>query len=825
MNEKYDPKPIEGKWQEAWETQHVFRAVDFDSRPKYFCLCMFPYPSGAIHMGHVRNYAIGDVISRYKRMRGYNVLQPIGWDSFGLPAENAAIQRGIHPKDWTLQNIAQMKTQLKAMGISYDWDREVTTCLPPYFKWEQMLFRKFYEKGLAYKKKGTVNWCESCQTVLANEQVQDGKCWRCDGAVILKDLFQWYFKITDYADQLLSGHKQLEKNWPDRVLEMQKHWIGQSEGARIQFIVEGQKAALEVFTTRPDTLFGVTFVTIAPGHPLAKDLCVLPGTKEALEKLKKDVQLRPKDDQAQSKEGFLTGSQAVHPLTGEKVPICVGDFVVMEYGTGAVMAVPAHDQRDFEFAQKLKLPIKIVIQPKDRVAAAQAAAFTEPGIMVNSGAFDGLESEKAKGKIIEALEKNRTGKKTIQYRLRDWGVSRQRYWGAPVPVINCAKCGTVLVPEKDLPVELPYEVSFVAQTGNPLDRHPTFKKTTCPKCGGPAERETDTMDTFVESSWYYARYVSPKCETGPFDRKAADYWLPVDYYIGGIEHACMHLLYARFFHKILRDWDYLKGDEPFTRLLTQGMVIKDGAKMSKSKGNVVSPQLILDQYGADTARLFSLFAAPPEKDLDWNEKGVEGCHRFLHRVWRLFYQFREPLAAKKVACPSELQPDLLRVRRKVHWMIQKMTEDLDTDKFNTGISAAMELVNELYGVLATNEKAYESDAGKAVLQEAVEALVLCLSPYAPHLCEELWHEMGRKTLLSLEPWPKFDPSLLIEATFTLVIQINGKVRDKIEIPKGLSKEEIQKRVVSLPKIMPYVEGKNIKQFVYVPEKLANVVVV
>lgn len=827
VSEKYSPKGIEGKWQQLWADQNVFKADESSPKPKYFCLCMFPYPSGNIHMGHMRNYSIGDLISRYKRMRGFNVLQPIGWDSFGLPAENAAIQRNVHPREWTLQNIAQMKVELKSMGIGYDWDREVTTCLPEYYRWEQMLFTKFLEKGLAYKKTGQVNWCPKCETVLANEQVQEGACWRCDSQVTIKELSQWYLKITAYADQLLSGHEQLQNKWPQRVIDMQKHWIGESRGGRIQFQLEGMSQKIEVFTTRPDTLFGVTFVTIAAAHPLAEKLCKAPDSLKELEKIKVAVALRRPDEEIKDKKGFFTGSFAIHPLTGQKVPVWVGDFVVMEYGTGAVMAVPAHDQRDFEFATTYRLPLLQVIVPKgDAQKENLKEAYTGPGQLINSGAFDGLDNESAKDAILKELETKKCGVSTIQYRLRDWGVSRQRFWGAPIPIIYCDSCGTVPVPEKDLPVELPMDVTFSGKQGNPLEHHPTFSKTQCPKCQKPARRETDTMDTFVESSWYYARYTDPKCSTAPFAKAKADYWLPVDYYVGGVEHACMHLLYSRFFHKILRDWGYLSGDEPFSRLLTQGMVIKDGAKMSKSKGNVVTPGSILDRFGADTARLFSLFAAPPEKDLDWNEKGVEGCHRFLQRLWRLFYQHQSLLAEPK-ANEKEIQfsEKCLSLRRKTHWMIQKMTDDIESEKFNVAISAAMELVNELYGVLTDNEKFFSSSDGKWTLQEAMESLLLCLAPFSPHLSEELWHEMGHKTMIVGASWPTFRPDLLTESKFTLVVQVNGKVRERVELPKGISKDEVQKQVLQMEKLKPFIDGKTLKQFVYVPERIANVVVV
>ncbi len=826
--ETYDPRAIEGKWQQVWEKEKVFKAVDPANdplkRPKYYCLSMFPYPSGAIHMGHVRNYSIGDVTSRYRRMLGFNVMQPIGWDAFGLPAENAALSRGVHPREWTLQNIAQMNLELKSMGISYDWDREIATCLPEYFRWEQRLFREFYEKGLAYKKTGFVNWCPKCETVLANEQVQDGLCWRCDSKVLQKELSQWYFKITDYADQLLSGHEQLKGKWPERVLDMQKYWIGESVGCRMQFRLEGGKESIEIFTTRADTLFGVTFVTIAAAHPLAETLTTVPGGKQTLAAIKQEVLGRPRDAAPTTKKGFFTGSYALHPVTGRKVPVWVGDFVVMDYGTGAVMAVPAHDQRDYEFASAHNLPIETVIVPADGSKPKEGEAFTALGKLVNSAEFTGLDSEAAKTKIAETLASQGTGQKTIQYRLRDWGVSRQRYWGSPVPVIYCDKDGTVLVPEKDLPVELPTDIQFKGLTGNPLDHHPTFKKTTCPKCGGPARRETDTMDTFVESSWYYARFTSPRYDKGPVNKEAADAWLPVDCYIGGIEHACMHLLYARFFHKVLRDWGYLSGDEPFASLLTQGMVIKDGAKMSKSKGNVVTPSSIIERYGADTARLFCLFAAPVEKDLDWNEKGVEGCNRFIGRVWRLCSHFQAQLEKGVGPVPDSLDEKLLVVRRKAHWMTKKVTEDIESFKFNVAISACMELVNEIFSLIEKDKTALDSEAGSRVLREAVELLLLCLAPFAPHVAEELWEGLGKKTRLALEVWPKFRADLLVEDSYTLIVQVNGKVRDKVQMPKGLTQDQIQERVLAMAKVIQFMEGKSLRKFIYVPEKIANVVV-
>ncbi|MBI1860709.1 MAG: leucine--tRNA ligase [Deltaproteobacteria bacterium] len=829
LSESYDPSSLEGKWQEAWEKRGVFNAPDPDKdplkRPKYYCLCMFPYPSGEIHMGHLRNYSIGDVVSRYKRMRGFNVMQPIGWDAFGLPAENAAINRGVHPREWTLKNISQMQRDLRLMGIAYDWTREVATCLPEYYRWEQLMFRRFYEQGLAYRKKGHLNWCSNCETVLANEQVHDGKCWRCDGPVTTRDLYQWYLKITLYADQLLKDHEQLKAGWPERVLEMQRHWIGQSEGCRIQFAVENSKDVIEVFTTRPDTLFGVNFVTIAPTHPLIQSLVSDAGVKKIIEMLSDQVKVMDRGKPPEKKEGVFTGSYCVHPITGERVPIWVGNFVLMEYGTGAVMAVPAHDERDYEFAGLYKLPIKVVINPAAGAKAEVGKAFIEAGILVNSGPFTGMKSEEAKSKIGEALEKKGLGERTTQYRLRDWGISRQRYWGSPIPVVYCDDCGVVLVPEKDLPVELPKDVAFTGKGGNPLEKVETFWSVLCPKCGKNARRETDTMDTFVESSWYYARFTSAQYSAGPFEKRAADAWLPVDCYIGGIEHACMHLLYSRFFHKVMRDWGYLSSDEPFQKLLTQGMVIKDGAKMSKSKGNVVSPHAIIEKFGADTGRLFSLFAAPPEKDLDWNEKGVEGCYRFLGRVWRLFYQFHAQLASP-AGTPdlSSLSSVLHVIRRKAHWAIQKTTDSIEETKFNTAISAQMELVNEVYLLMARDAKAFESPQGRFVLREAVGVLVQLLAPFAPHLAEELWAAMGNQDFVATSVWPVADPKLLSDDTFLLVIQVNGKVRDRISVARGLEKAQVEALVKELPKIKEQIAGKSIKQFVYVPGRLANVVI-
>ncbi len=660
--------------------------------------------------------------------------------------------------------------------------------------------------------------------MLANEQVQDGLCWRCDNEVVLKELSQWYLRITDYSDQLLDGHSQLGE-WPERVLALQKNWIGKSHGARAKFQVDGSSDEIEIFTTRPDTLFGVTFVTIAAQHPLAAKLCKGDSVSK-LEEIKKLVALKKGNDANPEKNGFFTGSYAVHPLTGEKVPVWVGDFVVMDYGTGAVMAVPAHDERDFEFAKKYNLPIKLVIQRDgEKLSEPLEAAYTDSGILVNSAQFSNSASEAAKMAIASELEMQGKGKATIQFRLRDWGISRQRYWGNPVPVIYCTDCGPQMVPEKDLPVTLPKDIEFLGVTGNPLEKHPTYKHAPCPKCNKPATRETDTMDTFVESSWYYARFTDPTNDKAPFNKAAADKWLPVDCYIGGVEHACMHLLYSRFFHKVLRDWGYLSGDEPFKRLLTQGMVIKDGAKMSKSKGNVVTPASIIEKFGADTARLFSLFAAPPEKDLDWNDKGVEGCFRFAGRVWRLFQTFHTTLATTQELPPNELPDDLLTVRRKTHWMIAKMTEEIETHKYNTAISAAMELVNEVYSLMDKSIKSFETPAGKAVVYEAVKNLILCLAPFTPHLCEELWAEMGHKSMVSTAAWPAHDPKMLVASSITLVVQVNGKKRALIAMPAGVSETEVRKTVEAHADVQRFVAGQPIKKFIYVQKNnLVSIVV-
>jgi leucyl-tRNA synthetase len=830
MSEPYNPKTLEPKWQAVWENQKIFKVTEDPSKPKYYLLEMFPYPSGRIHMGHVRNYTIGDVVARYKRMRGFNVLHPMGWDAFGMPAENAAIQNKTHPSKWTQTNITYMREQLKKMGFSYDWDREVATCDPDYYKWEQKIFLEMLKKGLAYRKHSFVNWCETCQTVLANEQVEQGLCWRCESKVIQKPLEQWFFKITDYAEELLRKTYELP-GWPERVLVMQREWIGKSLGATVLFPVENSHEKIEIFTTRPDTLYGVTFMSLATEHPLIDKLVKNPAKRKEIEDLHKrtlavDREKRLADQY--EKEGVALGINAIHPLTGEKVPIYVANFVLMEYGTGAIMAVPAHDQRDFDFAGKYKIPIKVVIVPPGVGAVREPPlqdAYEDPGVMLNSAQFSGMASEEAKTAIVKFLEEKKMGRQTITYKLRDWGISRQRYWGTPIPIIHCDSCGMVPVPEKDLPVVLPLDVELTGEGGSPLARYPAFVQTTCPVCKKPARRETDTMDTFVESSWYFLRYCSARYEEGPFDPRAVEYWMGrspspqsspvegegegIDQYIGGIEHAVLHLLYSRFYTKVLRDLGYLKIGEPFRNLLTQGMVIKDGAKMSKSKGNVVDPNYLIEKYGADTARLFSLFAAPPEKDLDWNDQGVEGAYRFLKRVWALVTLLSPSLRAPS---PSTGKGGGEGETRFLHKTIKKVTEDLEKFQFNTAIAALMEFYNFL-----SEQKIPPS-------RESIKALVILLSPFVPHIAEELWNLLGEKKSLVDEPWPKYDPKALLSETQSIVVQVNGKLRGHLEVSAGAAEEEVKSAALADAKVTTYLAGKQIVKVIYVKGKILNLVV-
>ena len=823
VEQKYTPRKVEQKWQQHWQEDATFAVTEDETKQKYYLLEMFPYPSGKIHMGHVRNYSIGDVIGRFKRMRGLNVLHPMGWDAFGMPAENAAIQNKSHPAKWTYENIDYMRGQLKKLGLSYDWGRELATCDVEYYRWEQKLFLEMFSKGLAYKKTSFVNWCPKCETVLANEQVEDGACWRCDNEVKQKELDQWFFRITDYAEELLDCTNTLS-GWPERVLVMQRNWIGKSIGCEIDFPLEGKNGAVKVFTTRQDTVFGATFMSLAPEHPLVGELTAPDRKVEVdrfIDKVKKTDRIRRTAEDFE-KEGVFTGSYCINPLTKQRMPIYLANFVLMDYGTGAVMAVPTHDQRDFEFARKYSLPLQVVIQPDGQTLDAETmtAAFTDPGILVHSGQFDGMPSDGAKEAIADFLEQQAIGKKTVNFRLRDWGISRQRYWGNPIPVIYCDACGVVPVPEKDLPVKLPMDVEFTGEGGSPLANLESFINVACPQCGIPARRETDTMDTFVQSSWYFLRYCCPDFKNGPLDRKRVDYWMSVDQYIGGIEHAVLHLLYARFFTKVLRDLGYITCDEPFTNLLTQGMVIKDGAKMSKSKGNVVDPNALIERYGADTARLFSLFAAPPEKDLDWSDQGVDGSFRFLNRVWRLIHDKLNLISGSGAVDTEKLTADEHTLRRAVHKTIRKVTEDIEERfHFNTAISAVMELLNILQGADLSS-----SPQRGPVMKEALESMVLLLSPFVPHITEELWQVLGHSTPLSVSSWPEYDRDAIIDEEVLVVVQVNGKLRSKITVASGTDEETLKSRALADEKIQPYLEGVQVRKVICVPGKLINIVV-
>lgn len=825
MNERYNAQEIEGKWQKNWAESSAFKTELNRQRPEYYVLEMFPYPSGNLHMGHVRNYSIGDVIARFKNMQGYNVLHPMGWDSFGMPAENAAIKHGVHPAEWTWENIANMRRQQQELGLSYDWDREIATCHPDYYRWTQWLFLLFVERGLAYKKKAAVNWCNDCNTVLANEQVIDGCCWRCDSVVIKKELEQWFFKITDYADRLLSDLSEL-KGWPERVKTMQENWIGRSEGAEFSFAVPELNEKISVYTTRHDTVFGVSYVVLAPEHPMVEKLIAGKENAQAVRDFVERVRNMSEISRTSSefeKEGIFTGSYAINPFTGEQVPIWVANYVLVEYGTGAVMGVPAHDERDWVFATKYNLQKKLVIQPagEEWTIETMEGAYTDSGIMVNSGQFSGMENEAGKVAVAKWLEAEGHGKRHINYRLRDWLVSRQRYWGAPIPMINCAQCGTVPVPKNQLPVLLPENVNFTAGSVSPLAKVEEFVNCTCPKCGGEAKRETDTMDTFICSSWYYMRYTDPQNKVSPFDSSKADYWAPVDQYIGGIEHAILHLLYSRFFTKVLKDAGLVNVNEPFKNLLTQGMVIKDGAKMSKSKGNVVSPEEIISKYGADTARLFILFAAPPERDLEWNDQGVEGSHRFLGRLWRIVDQYAAVMASEDCQYdPNALTKSERELRRSLHATIKKVTEDISgRHNFNTAISSIMELVNSMYAV-----KEEVSSFNQGLVREVVSSLLRLLAPFAPHISEELWSETIGNGSVHKASWPVFDAAAIQLEEIEIVLQINGKVKEKIVVAAGLNAKELEKMALSQEKVQTLIEGKQVVKVICVPQKLVNIVV-
>jgi len=875
LKEQYNPQEIEKKWQQVWEEKGINKTPNESDKPKYYALSMFPYPSGKLHMGHVRNYTISDVIARFKKMKGFNVLHPMGWDSFGLPAENAAIQRGEDPANWTFSNMDYMKMQLKMLGLAVDWDREIATCKEDYYKWTQWLFLEFFKAGLAYKKESPVNWCEKCSTVLANEQVEDGKCWRCESIVTKKKLSHWYLKITDYSEQLLQDLDKLT-GWPENVKLMQKNWIGKSYGAVLKFkLAENPDTVIPVFTTRPDTVFGVTYLVVAPEYPDI-DKFITPENKqkvnEYIENSKKLTEIE-RTSTERPKTGVPLGTHVINPFNGKKVPLWTGDYVLAEYGTGAVMGVPAHDTRDFEFVKKFNLPIIEVITPiKEQVVILSdqreredlsgcpnctdphapaspslrmtkktlTEAYTDAGIMINSGEFDGLGSEEGKKKITEWAEKNNAGFGKIQYRLRDWLISRQRYWGAPIPIIYCEKCG--IIPDEKLPVLLPKDVDFKVQGMSPIATSKTFVNTTCPNCNSPAKRETDTMDTFMCSSWYYLRYIDPKNSEKIFDPELVNKWMNVDQYVGGIEHAILHLLYSRFFVKFLRDRGLVNFDEPFENLLTQGMVLKDGTKMSKSKGNTVDPDEIFANYGADTARLFILSDSPPARDLDWSDAGVEGCYKFLNRVWRLVYNCHAELDSASIhlgiqnndllagKIPHQVRDDISTLSKEnktllmqTHKTIKGITQDINNDfQFNTAISKSREFVNSIYEYI--NSKNDYSDEDKAVLSHAVFTLVKLMSPLVPHMTEEIWSDFGANTSIHQTEWPEYKEELCIADTVTIAVQISGKLRDTFEISQNSSKEEIEKTALSQPKIQGYIDGKQIVKIIVVPNKLINIVV-
>ncbi len=862
MDERYEPRALESKWQKFWEETKLFKIEENPDKEKYYLLEMFPYPSGNIHMGHVRNYTIGDVVARYKRMQGFNVLHPMGWDAFGMPAENAAIANNSHPARWTYENIDAMRFQLKSLGFSYDWEREIATCRPEYYRWEQWLFLKMYKKGMAYRKESFVNWCEHCQTVLANEQVEAGMCWRCGKQVHQKKLWQWFFRITDYAEDLLSYCEKLP-GWPDKVITMQKNWIGKSVGAEIRFSIENAGEQIPVFTTRQDTVYGATFMCLAPEHPLVIKLSEGTQQEKEVSEFIDRISIQDRSSRAvdsYEKEGVFTGAYCINPLSGIHMPIYTANFALMEYGTGAVMSVPAHDQRDFEFARKYDLDIVVVVKPydDDLDPVSMTEAYAGEGTMVNSGPFNGMDNIKALDEIASYLEQKGLGKKTVSFRLRDWGISRQRYWGAPIPIIHCKTCNIVPVPEEDLPILLPEDAGLLEGGKSPLPTLESFVNTTCPICGSrEARRETDTMDTFVESSWYYERYCSPNYDSGMFDIKAVDYWMPVDQYIGGVEHAILHLLYSRYYTRVLRDFGLVKYKEPFTRLLTQGMVCKetvscpehgfllpeevDGTgedrgckkcgqatttgrveKMSKSKKNVIDPNILLEKYGADTTRLFCLFAAPPERDLEWSEQGVEGGYRFLNRVWRLARMWMDSIREAEPfdGRPDQVGGDSRDVVKKTHETIKKVTKDIeDRFHFNTAISSIMELVNTLYGV-----EPEKSPQKIAVMRFAMESVTLLLSPIVPHFAEELWNALGFETSILLASWPSYREDALVKDEFLIVVQVNGKLRSRFNVDADADDGTIKEMALSDERVQKFIDGKPVKKVIVVKKKLVNIVV-
>ena len=868
MDKKYNPKIIEKKWQIYWESSKIFKVNEDPGREKYYLLEMFPYPSGKIHMGHVRNYTIGDVIARYKKMQGFNVLHPMGWDAFGMPAENAAIANKSHPAKWTYDNIDTMRHQLKRIGFSYDWEREFATCSPEYYRWEQWLFLKMYEKGMVYRKESFVNWCNSCQTVLANEQVETGMCWRCGNPVRQKKLWQWFFRITDYAEDLLTYCDNLP-GWPDKVIAMQKNWIGKSFGAEIRFPIENSSDKdeyISVFTTRQDTVFGATFMCLAPEHPLVLKLSE--GTKQEKQAREFIERISMQDRSVKAiesyeKEGVFTGAHCINPLSKRSIPIYTANFALMEYGTGAVMSVPAHDQRDFDFAKKYGLDIIVVIKPYDFDLDSEimTEAYTGEGIMINSGQFDGMNNIKGLDAIASFLEDKDIGKKAVSFRLRDWGISRQRYWGAPIPMIHCKQCGIVPVPEEDLPVVLPEDANLMEDGRSPLPGLEYFANAKCPACGSPdAKRETDTMDTFVESSWYFARYCSPDCDTGVFDKKAVEYWMPVDQYIGGVEHAVLHLLYSRYFTRVLKDFGMVSFKEPFTRLLTQGMVCKETVscpehgylfpeevegnsgssdrfckkcgksvvvgrieKMSKSKKNVIDPNILLDKYGADTTRLFCLFAAPPQRDLEWSERGVEGSYRFLNRVWRIASNCMDYIKdiSPYYGSPDKLDGELRDLYRKTHYTIKKVTRDIeDRFHFNTAISAVMELVNAVSGIDLKKGGHKEN----SVVKYALESIVLLLAPIVPHFAEELWEALGHKSSILLASWPEYNKEALSKDELLIVVQVNGKLRSRFNVDADADDNTLKEMALSDEWVKKFIKGKPVRKVIVVKKKLVNIVV-
>jgi leucyl-tRNA synthetase len=820
---KYDFKSVEARWQQKWEHEDTNKVTEDDTREKYYVLEMFPYPSGRIHMGHVRNYSIGDVVARYKRLRGFNVLHPMGWDAFGLPAENAAQKHNTHPARWTYENIDYMRAQLKQLGLSYDWNRELATCHEDYYKWEQKLFIEMYDKDLVYQRTTTVNWCETCQTVLANEQVIDGACWRCDDSVEPRNMNGWFFKITNYAEELLADLQTLD-GWPEKVATMQSNWIGKSSGLACDFKIQESEKSISIFTTRPDTIFGVTFMSVAPEHRLIEELIGGTENEQSVRDFIKTIQeqrQRQNIDEEQEKKGVFTGRFCINPFNGQSIPVYVANFVLAEYGTGAVMAVPAHDQRDFEFARKYNLPITPVVIPEGETLDPEAMeeASTTPGTLINSGQFNDMESLKAQAAIIAHAESHRFGSAHTTYRLRDWGISRQRYWGTPIPMIHCDSCGIQPVALEDLPVKLPEDLNTSNNECAPLSQRPDFISTFCPSCGKNAARETDTMDTFVESSWYFARFTCPDATDTPLNKKQSRYWLPVDQYIGGVEHAILHLLYSRFFVKVLRDLHYLDIDEPFQNLLTQGMVIKDGAKMSKSKGNVVDPDDLIKQYGADTVRLFSLFAAPPERDLEWNAQGVEGSSRFLNKLYRFIVGFCESDICADQNADSRANTAL---NRKMHQTIRKVTHDIETNfHFNTAISAVMELLNTLVSV---GDQSKDESASTENIRQAIKTLLLLLFPMVPHFCSEMWTVMNLSGRPEDHQWPSFDEEIAKEDLLTVVLQVNGKVRSRIQVTADIEDSTLEEYALEDDNVRRFMSGKSVKKIIVIKKKLVNIVV-